>query len=150
MRILHAVESAKPQEESGIAPILHELADRITRRGMVIIISDLIDDPAALTEALHHLRHQRHEVLLMQVMASDELEFPFRKWSLFENLENPGQKLRLDPTLARQRYLQNLAEHLKAIRDAASRLHLSHVLLNTSKPFDEALTTYLARRAEKR
>ena len=150
MRILHALDTSKAHNESGIAPILHEVAGRITRRGMIIIISDLIDDPAALTDALHHLRHQRHEVLLLQVMANDELEFPFRKWSVFENLEDAGQKLRLDPALARQRYLQNLAAHTKAIRDAASRLHLSHVLLNTSKPLDEALTTYLARRAEQR
>ena len=146
MRIVQILEESQPREESGIAPVLHEVAERIDRRGLVIIISDLIDDPAPLIESLHHLRHMRHEVILMQVMSNDELKFPFKRWSLFENLERIGQRLRLDPALARQTYLQNLDKHQKTIRDAASRLHLSHVLLNTSEPFDEALTMYVGRR----
>lgn len=150
MRILHTLDAAQAATESAIAPILHQVADRISRRGMVIVISDFIDDAAALVDALHHLRHERHDVLLMQVMANDELEFPFRSWSLFENLEDPVQRLKLDPALARETYMKNLAVHMKQLRDAASALHLSYVLLNTSRPFDEALTTYLAQRSGKR
>ena len=82
----------------------------------------------------------------MQVMSNDELEFPFKRWSLFENLERIGQRLRLDPALARQTYLQNLDKHQKSIREAAARLHVSHVLLNTSQPFDDALTMYIRKR----
>src|SRR5678816_1267730 len=96
----------------------------------------------AIVQALHHLRHRRHEVLLMQVMADDELTFPFRKWSLFENLERQNHRVRLDPATTRAAYLASVARHQKTIRDAAGRLNVSHVLLNTSKPFDEALTNY--------
>ena len=146
MRLLRALDETRPASESGVAPILHEVADRVPRRGMVVVVSDLFDRGEALIDALHHLRHRRHEVLLLQVMADDELTFPFRKWSLFENLERPGHRLRLDPALTRAQYLDNLNRHQKAIRDAAARLNVSHVLLNTSRPFDEALTAYLAAR----
>jgi len=146
MRLLRALDETKPANESGIAPILHEIADRIPRRGMVIVVSDLFDNADRIIEALHHLRHRRHEVLLMQTMADDELTFPFRKWSLFENLERQDHRIRLDPATMRAGYLAGVERHQKTIRDAVGRLNVSHVLLNTSKPFDEALTNYLAAR----
>lgn len=144
MRLLRALDDTQPAGESGIAPILHEIAERVSHRGMVIVISDLFDNAPALIEALHHLRHKRHEVLLMQVMAHDEIEFPFRSWSLFDDLEQPGRRLKLDPALTRRIYLENLANHMKAISDAAGKLQVNHVVLDTSRPFDAALTDYLA------
>lgn len=150
IRILRTLDATKAENESGISPLLHEVAERIHRRGMVVILSDLFDRSDALIEAIHHLRHKRHEVLLMQIMANDELEFPFRKWSLFENLERSGDRLKLDPALMRTRYLENVATHLRSIREAVSKLNVSHVLLNTSRPFDDALTVFLAQRMGKR
>ena len=149
MRILHALDQTKAEKESGIAPLLHEVAERITRRGLVVVISDLFDEAAPLIESLHHLRHKRHEVILLHVMAHDELEFPFRKWSLFENLEQANDRLRLDPATMRAMYLENVANHLRAVREAASKLNISHVLLDTSQPFDQALSVYLAQRMGK-
>jgi uncharacterized protein (DUF58 family) len=146
MRILRALDATQMRGESAIAPLLHDVAERIARRSMVVVISDFLDKADALAEALHHLRHRRHEVILMQVMADDELTFPFRKWSLFENLERTEHRLRLDPAYIRRVYLENLAAHQKALVDAAHKLHVSHVLLNTSKPFDRAMTDYLAAR----
>lgn len=146
MRILRTLDNTRPDQESGISPILHEVAERINRRGMVIIISDLFDKADALVEAMHHLRHRRHEVLLMQVMANDELTFPFRKWSLFENLEKAGHRIKLDPAMMRAQYLENVSNHMKAIREVTSKLNINHVLLNTSEPFDAALSNYLAAR----
>jgi len=146
MRILRTLDETKAADESGVAPMLHEVADRVPRRGMVIVISDLFDGPDALVEALHHLRHRRHEVLLLHTMADDELTFPFRKWSLFENLERSDHRLKLDPATMRAMYLENVARHLKAIKAAAAKLNVSHVLLNTSQPFDTALMNYLAAR----
>jgi uncharacterized protein (DUF58 family) len=146
MRLLRTLDETRPEKESGVAPILHEVAERVPRRGMVIVVSDLFDRADALVEAMHHLRHRRHEVLLLQVMAEDELTFPFRKWTLFENLEIAGHRMKFDPAVMRAAYLENVSRHLKTIRDAAGKLHVSHVLLNTSQPFDAALMNYLAAR----
>jgi len=146
MRILRTLDETKAENESGLAPILHEVAERIDRRGMVIILSDLFDKADSIIEALHHLRHKRHEVILMQVMANDELDFPFRKWSLFENLERDTDRIKLDPALMRSTYLENLARHQQQIKDAIAKMNISHTLLNTSQPFDNALVSFLARR----
>ena len=131
---------------AALAPVLHEVAERIKSRGMVIVIIDFFDDAEAIIEALHHLRHKRHEVILLQVMADDELTFPFRKFSLFESLEQNRDKVKLDPATMRAQYLENLAKHLKALREGASRLLIQHELLNTRHPFAEALAGYLAKR----
>ncbi len=146
MRILRTLDETEPAGESAIAPILHEIAERLNRRGIVIILSDLFDNADALVEALHHLRYKRHEVILMQVMSSDEIDFPFRNWSLFEDLERAGERLKLDPALTRSVYLENLGRYQKTLTAACSKLQVNHVLLNTSEPFDAALTAYLARR----
>ncbi|HEX8914943.1 MAG TPA: DUF58 domain-containing protein [Humisphaera sp.] len=146
MRILRTLDGTVAEQESGIAPILHEVAERIDRRGMVVVISDLFEDADKLLEAMHHLRHKRHEVILLQVVANDELDFPFRKWSLFENLELPSDKIKLDPALMRAAYLENLGKHQQALKDGLAKLRVSHLLLNTSQPFDQVLAGYLATR----
>jgi uncharacterized protein (DUF58 family) len=146
LNIASTLDKTEAGNESAIAPILHDVAERLATRGLVIIISDFFDKIPALMEALHHLKHKRHEVILMHIMADDELNFPFRKFSLFESLETATQKLRLDPATMRSRYLQNVANHLRALREGVGRLAMSHVLFNTSEPFDQALATYLSHR----
>lgn len=150
IQMVRTLEATKAEKESAIAPLLHEIAERLKRRGLVIILSDFFDKSEAIIEALHHLRHRRHEVVLLQVMADDELNFPFRKWSLFESLERTDHRLRLDPAMIRAHYLENLATHMKSLVDGANRLAIEHVLLNTTKPFDQALVTFLARRMGKK
>jgi len=145
LTITDTLDSMKAQHDSAIAPILHDIAERIGQRSMVIILSDFFDTAPALLHALHHLKHKRHDVLLIQVMSNDELTFPFRKFSLFESLENSA-KVRLDPATMRASYLANLNAHLRFLRDAANQLRMSYTLLNTSEPFDVALATYLAQR----
>jgi uncharacterized protein (DUF58 family) len=146
MRILRTLDTTQSENESGIAPILHELAERFDRRGMVIVISDLFDDADKLIESMHHLRHKRHEVILMQVIANDEIEFPFRKWSLFENLERRADRIKLDPALMRSIYLENLARHQSRLKEGLAKLNVAHLILNTSQPFDQALSVFLASR----
>ena len=150
LRMIRTIDGCRAEKESAIAPLLHDVAERLKQRGLVIIVSDLIDNAADIVEALHHLRHKRHEVMLLQVMADDELTFPFRKWSLFESMERDDFRLKLDPALVRARYMDNLSSHMQTIKEGTSKLAIQHVLLNTSKPFDEALVSYLARRMGKK
>jgi uncharacterized protein (DUF58 family) len=145
-RVIRVLEDAEPKGESGLAGMLSGAADRIPARSLVIVLSDLFDDTSALIDSLHHLRHKRHEVILLHVMASDELIFPFRQWVLFENLEEPLDRQRLDPAVIRGIYLENLNVHLNAIRSAATALNISYLLLDTSRPFVDALIACLANR----
>ena len=144
--IARALESITPANEGSISEVLHEVAERLDRRQMVILISDLFDNAEKLMQALHHLRHKRHEVLVMQIMSEDELTFPFRKFSLFQNLETPSQKLKLDPATLRANYLENVARHLKQIRDGCNTLRINHTLFKTNESLDKTLAAYLAQR----
>ena len=150
MRMIKTLDDAKAEKESAIAPLLHDVAERIKHRGLVVIISDLLDNAADIIEALHHLRHKRHEVMLLQVMSDDELTFPFRKWSLFESLEKSDQRLKLDPAMIRAKYLDNLARHQQTIKDGVNKMGIQHVLLNTKNSFDDALVAFLSRRMGKK
>jgi uncharacterized protein (DUF58 family) len=141
LRMIRMIDETTAEKESAIAPILHDVAERLKHRGLVILISDMLGPAPDILEALHHLRHKRHEVMVLQVMADDELTFPFR-----ESLERNDLRLKLDPALVRARYMDNLAAHQQALKDGMSKLAIQHVLLNTSKPFDDALVGYLAQR----
>lgn len=146
LTIVGALEARQAGGESSLAVLLHQIAEQITHRGLVIMISDFFETPDAMVSALHHFRHRRHEVLMLHVMADDELNFPFRKWTFFQNLEVAEHRLRLDPALMRRQYLDNMRTHLTTLRRTAADLNISYSLLNTSRPFDEALSLYLANR----
>ncbi len=146
INIINTLEQRQAGGESQLTVLLHDIAQQITHRGLVIIISDFFENPDALISALHHFRHRRHEVLMLHVMDDDELNFPFRKWTLFQNMELPQHRLRLDPALMRRQYLDNLRKHLTALRRTAAELNISYSLFNTSNPFDDALSQYLANR----
>jgi uncharacterized protein (DUF58 family) len=150
LTIARTLESLTPQPpstgEGPISDVLHQVAERLDHRQMVIILSDLFDNTENLIQAFHHLRHKRHEVLVMQIMADDELTFPFRKFSLFESLEISGQKLKLDPATLRANYLENMSRHLQSLRDACNALRISHTLFKTNESLEKSLGAYLALR----
>lgn len=150
LTITKTLDAARPEGEGPISTVLHDVAERLKNRGLVVVISDFFDKADDLIEALHHLRHKRHEVILLQIMADDELTFPFRKFSMFESLETDAERIKLDPSAMRATYLQNLATHLKALRDGANGLKISHALLKTSDSVEKALVEYLAVRAGRR
>jgi uncharacterized protein (DUF58 family) len=144
--LTQALDRTEPRDVSGIAGLLHEVAERLGHRQMVIVISDLFDDADKLLEALHHLRHKRHEVLVLQIMAEDELTFPFKKFTLFESLETSAQKMRLDPAAVRAAYLGNLQRHLEKLKTGCEGLRISYSLFKTNETVEKALVAYLARR----
>jgi uncharacterized protein (DUF58 family) len=144
--ITRTLDATEPRNESALSAILHDVAERLGHRQLVVLISDLFDNAGELIKAFHHLRHKRHEVVVLQILADDELTFPFRKFSLFESLETSAQRIKLDPVTTRATYLENLARHLKTIEDGCNSLNISHHLFNTRDSVEKALGAYLARR----
>src|SRR5690606_22488719 len=82
-QILAALESLQPRETTAAAPVLHELAERIKRRGVVVVLSDLLDDVGKTLEGLKHLRHRRHDVIVMHTLDPAEIDFPFHGATTF-------------------------------------------------------------------
>ncbi|HEX3152585.1 MAG TPA: DUF58 domain-containing protein [Gemmataceae bacterium] len=147
LRVLTTLEGTTPGGETAMAPLWHELAGHhLKRRGMVFILSDFFDQIDPLMKALQHLRHRNHEVVLLQVLAPEELEFPFKRLTQFRNLETRDQKVLVDTRRLRDDYLANFQRFRDELKERAGKLHVDYHLLRTDQPVDRALGIYLSRR----
>ncbi len=144
--ILEELHNTAPGNETALAPIFHDIAERVHRRGLVVIISDLFDDADALINALHHFRYRKHEVLLLHVMAQEELTFPFDAWSDFRDMEVAARRVELDPRSIRAAYLDQVQRFLKALQVGCGQMDVDYIQMSTAQPFDAALSHYLASR----
>jgi uncharacterized protein (DUF58 family) len=149
-QVLDELNQTKPGGETGLIPIFHNIADRIHRRGVVIILSDLFDSPAGLIKALHHFRYRRHDVLLLHIMAEEELTFPFKGSTHFHSLEQSCVKLQIDPQSVRAEYLRHVGEFVSSIKVACSQIKAEYIPISTRTPFHEALADFMSRRRKGR
>lgn len=136
----------KPGGETGLAPALREIFQKIHRRGLIVVLSDLFDDVTDVLRALAQFRHAGHEIIVFQLWHRDELEFPFTHWTRFECLEVGGLSHRLDPAHVRSAYLQKLAEYRDALTKGCRRHRIDLVPMVTDQPYADALARYLALR----
>lgn len=147
--ILEELAGTQAGAESSLAGVFHDLAERIHRRGLVVIISDLFDEVDQILNALHHFRYRKHEVLLLHVMAEEELTFPFDRWSLFRNLERASQQLQLDPLAVKSEYLSRVQRFVRRLEIGCGQMDIDYVQLSTRNSFELALAHYLAHRMNK-
>jgi len=147
--VLQELSETQPGHETGLSPIFHDIAERIHRRGLVIILSDLFDDPDDLLKALHHFRYRKHEVLLLHLMAEEELTFPFDAWSSFEDLEVADHRIQLDPRSIRSEYLEQIRKFIRRVEFGCGQMDIDYVQLSTKQDFGVALSLYLARRKDR-
>ena len=141
---------AKVGGETPLSGILHDLAERIRRRGLVIVLSDGFDKVDELTNALRHLRHRRHEVLFFHILAPEEEEFPFRRPSRFRNLENLDHSLRVDPAAMRAAYLEKFNAFCATLKERVAAMGADYHRVSTAVPHDRTLLDYLAARSRRR
>jgi len=144
--LLDELSNTAPGEETSLAPIFHDVAERINRRGLVVIISDLFDELDPLLQALHHFRYRKHEVLLLHVVAEEELTFPFDQWSVFKDLEVSSRHVQLDPRAVRAEYLDRVRKHIRRLEMGCGQMGVDYVPMVTHQDFDVALAQYLAHR----
>jgi len=144
--VLREISGASAGEETALGPIFHDIAERVHRRGLVIVVSDLFDDPDDVLRALHHFRYRKHEVLLLHVMAEEELTFPFDQASLFRDLELPVRRIQLDPRAIRAEYLDQIRRFIRRIEMGCGQMNIDYVPMSTRTSFDVALAHYLAQR----
>jgi uncharacterized protein (DUF58 family) len=150
LTLLRALEETEPGGETALAPLWHQLAVRLKQRGLIVLLTDCFEQVAPLLRAFQHFRHRRHEVLLFHILAPEEMELPFKKWTQFRNLEVPGHRLLVDPQRLRRQYQENFQRFCKELRDAAGRAAVDYHLMRTDEPVDRALGIYLTRRQRRR
>jgi uncharacterized protein (DUF58 family) len=135
----------EPDGQSNIARVLHDMASHITRRGIVIVISDFFDDPDEVLDGLRHFAFAKHDVIVFHTMDPYELEFPFDGTVEFEGLEVPD-KLLLQPWQIRKSYLDEVKSFLDRLRLGCEHADIHYNLVNTSESVNEVINRYLATR----
>jgi uncharacterized protein (DUF58 family) len=133
---------------TSIGPILHELAERIRRRGLVVILSDLFDDVDSLLLGLKHFRHRRHDVTVLHVIDPAEQDFPFDDPTLFKGLEGMPEQM-TEPRSLRKAYRREFEGFLRSVRRGCREARVDHALLRTDQPLDAALSSVLIRRMQR-
>jgi uncharacterized protein (DUF58 family) len=143
--ILHVMEQSNGERKTSTGPILHDLAERFRKRGIVIIFSDLLDDVEAILAGLKHFRHRRHEVVLMHVLDPAEIDFPFEQLTLFRGLEGLP-KLLAEPRALRTAYLDELDSFTRRLKQGCRQQRIDYVLVRTDQSLEIVLSSYLASR----
>jgi len=142
----NAVEASDPRNKTDLKVLFHQLAGRIPRRGMVVILSDLLTNVDDVIRGLQRFRFGRHDVLVLHVLDHDELQFPFSDRTLFEGMEDVNLEVLTDPQSLRGSYLAALETFLGKIRRACLDVKIDYALISTAESLDVALTTFLATR----
>lgn len=144
-RLVEAIEKVSVKGDSGVAQAIHETADRLERRALVIVISDLMVPSSLFREGLAHLRHDRHEVIALRVLDRDEIDFPFRNWTRFRGLEGERASL-CEPSLVRRSYQENQKRHARELDEACRSLRAELRTFVTDKSLVDSLAAFLHHR----
>lgn len=147
--MLHELEKVQPSNATDISDVFLALANQIRQRGIIALFSDLFLDPQTLGAALNQFRLRRHEVIVFHMMHHDELEFPFNDNTLFRGLEQDVQ-LQTEPRALRHSYLEAVDRYMAQVRKACATAGIDHVLIDTSRPLDGVLASYLGFRQRRR
>jgi uncharacterized protein (DUF58 family) len=147
MQILRVLANLTLGVGTNLARPISDLAFSLRRKGMTIVISDLLDDEAAIVKGLQALRFKGNDVIVFHTLDQAELTFPFERMSEFEDAEN-HQTLVVAPQAIRQDYLRELERFCSFYRQQCRVSGIDYCLLNTAKPLDIALSTYLSKRAK--
>ncbi len=145
-RILELLDHSRSHEDTDVGAVLHDIAERIHRRGLVIIISDLIDDEAKLASGLQHFRHNNHEVIVFHIMDDAEMTFPYDRLTRFKDMEGVG-RLTANPKSLRNRYLARIGSFMENIKAVCFERNVSYELACTKEPYDQFLAAYLEKRS---
>ena len=150
--ILQALGTVTPGPATDVVETCHHLAETIKARGMVVLISDMLDDsPDAADEiisALRHFQHKKHDVIVFHVLDDSELELPFDGLANFRDLES-GRRVAVDPATFQATYRERVGAFVDAIRQGCLQTNIDYTLARTSTPIEKVLTQYLHFRARR-
>jgi len=143
--IISALEGAEPSGDTGISEILHSLAKRIIRRGLVILISDLLDQPTEILTALKHFRHRKHEIIVLHLIDEAERNFPFDGTVVFRDIET-GNMLSTHAGTLKASYIRQFNQFVSNYQRECGANFIDYEQIGTTTEFDYALSSYLSRR----
>ena len=143
--ILSKMEKIKSKEQTQISPILHKTAEMIKKRGLIILISDLFDEPMKIMAGLKHFRHNGHEVIVFHILDQQEINLNFNKRTRFQDLET-GDEIITDPWHIKNDYKKNMEKFCDYYKIQCRQHKIDYVMLTTNISLDVALSEYLLKR----
>ncbi|UCE06048.1 MAG: DUF58 domain-containing protein [bacterium] len=144
-QILRELEQTKCSQITDIANTFHEMAERIHRRGLIVILSDLYDEPENVISGLKHFRHKKHEVIVFHILDPMEINFNFKRNALFKDMET-GEELTTQPWHIKAEYKKRVRNFIENYKRQCRLNRIDYVSLDTSQQFDYALMEYLIKR----
>ncbi len=146
--IIQALELTAPRNKTDPYQILRSVTESYPRRGLMVLVSDLLVEREGLFRGLRLLRSRGHDILVFHVLDDDELDFPFNGPTRFEGLEL-AEQLRCNPRALREGYLAAIGDYLEEVRRGCSQHNVDYVLLRTSQSLEAALSAFLSNRSGK-
>ncbi len=144
--ITHELLLVPRLKKTGTGRVLDQLAEKLTHRSVVVLLSDFFDDIDSVQHGLRHLRYRKHEVIAFQILDPMEVEFPFEDVTLFKGMEEMGELL-TEPQSLRQGYLAEMRAWTDELKRLCRGMHIDFTQMNSGQPLDVALSSFLAIRA---
>ncbi len=145
--IFSKIYNLNAENRTNTSEILHNLAHRISKRGLIILISDLIDEPERIIQGLLHFRYNKHEVIVFHLYDEKEKKFDFKKETEFIDSET-GEKIVVNPWQVKKEYIKQYENNLKKIKNKCLEFQIEYNEINTSTPIEELLMKYLIKRSK--
>jgi hypothetical protein len=142
---LHVLDRLTPSKPGSLRAPLHKMAEHFGRRGLLILISDLYEEPDAVLDAVGPLRFRGNDLAVFHLLDPAELDFSFREPSAFEDLET-GEQIPIVPDALASQYKELVQAHVNALRERFSANRIDYTQLSTATPLDHALFSYLTTR----
>ena len=143
IRLIGSLESVTPSRQTRLAEVLHRVAGETKRRGMVIVISDLLDDPEEVVAAMRHLQFGGNDVIVFHTLDAAELRFDFSGPTRFVDPETNGMVSAMAEDV-KTPYLEALRRFLDIYREELGKVNVAYTLIDTSEPLDRALLAFLS------
>ena len=145
-QVVDVMEGAESRGKTSMGPVFHELAERFSKRGVVVVLSDLFGDPADIVAGLKHFRHRQHDVIVLHMLDPAELDFPFEQPTLFRGLEQLPEVV-ADPRALRRAYLEEFERYLAQVAQQCRAAGVDYQQVRTDTPLDVVLSSYLTERS---
>jgi uncharacterized protein (DUF58 family) len=144
--ITHELNQVPRLKKTNTGRVLDQLAEKLTHRSLIVLLSDFFDEADNIKKGLRHLRYKKHEMMAFQVLDPLEIDFPFEETTMFRGLEEAGQLL-TEPRSLRDGYLEQLALFTDELRKMCRGMHIDFTRMSSGEPLDVALSGFLAGRA---
>ena len=143
--LLEELVKSKPGKDTDIGSAFHELAEKTKKRGLIVIISDLLDNIEKIIVGLTHFRHKKNDVIVFHILDRHELTFPFEDMTLFKGLE-PAPDVLIEPWQVRAEYLNELEKFVSQLKKACQEKFIDYIQIVTDEPIELSLSRYLTTR----